>query len=227
MKQPSVVVIVPMRPVAACKRRLAREVPNATRHALVLLMLKRTVGAVTLALGQGACWVVGGDALVRQIAEGAGGIWLEDRASDLNATVLDGLLRAHAAGARAAMFIPADVPMVAADDILAIIEASDGCTRPVGVEATADGGTNALLVPAGLDLPPALGHRSYSRHRQNAERAGAPLVAAPAAGLAFDLDSAADLAFAKVHVPGFAAELAEWEQLVALHVIPGEQHAKS
>ncbi len=91
-------------------------------------------------------------------------------------------------------------------------------------EPPADGGTNALLVPAGLDLPPALGHLSYSRHRQNAERAGTTLVAAPAAGLAFDVDSPAHLAYAKKHVPGFARELAEWEQLVSLDV---EQHAKS
>jgi 2-phospho-L-lactate guanylyltransferase len=213
-----------MRPVTACKRRLAREVPSATREALVLLMLKRTVGAVTRALGKGACWVIGGDALVRHVAEDAGGVWLEDRWSDLNATVLDGMLRAYAAGAEAALFIPADVPMIAAEDILAIVEASDGCTRPVGVEATADGGTNALLVPAGMDLPPALGHLSYSRHKQNAERAGTTLVAAPAPGLAFDIDSPADLAYAKEQVPGFAAELAEWEQLVSLDV---EQHAKS
>src|SRR5258706_4768052 len=119
-------VIVPMRPVAACKRRLAREVPSATREALVLLMLKRTVGAVTRALGKGACWVVGGDALVRHVAEDAGGIWVEDRWSDLNATVLDGMLRAHAGGAKAALFIPADVPMITAEDVLAIVEASDG-----------------------------------------------------------------------------------------------------
>ncbi|MGB7220180.1 MAG: 2-phospho-L-lactate guanylyltransferase [Vicinamibacterales bacterium] len=223
----SVRVIVPMRPVAACKRRLAREVPSVTREALVLLMLKRTVGAITRALGAGACWVVGGDSLVRQIAEEAGGIWLEDVASDLNATVLGAMRRAHAEGAKAALFVPADVPMIAAEDILAIVLASDGYTRPVGVEATADGGTNALLVPAGMDLPPALGHRSYSRHREHAERAGATLVAAPAAGLVFDLDSPADLAYAKAHVPGFATELAQWEQLMALDVIPGEQHAKS
>jgi len=203
-----------MRPLAVCKRRLAREVPDVTRGALVLLMLNRTVRAVTLALGQGACWVIGGDAMVRDVAERAGGTWLEDRASDLNATVLDGVLRAHAEGARAAVFIPADVPMIAAEDILAIIEASAGCTQPVGVEAAADGGTNALLVPAGLDLPPALGLSSYSRHRANAERAGATLVPAPAPGLFFDLDSPADLAFARQHVPNFAVELAEWEERV-------------
>src|SRR5262245_13876415 len=156
-------VIVPMRPLAACKRRLAREVPDATREAAVLLMLNRTVRAVTGALGPGACRVIGGDPMVRRVVEAAGGTWLVDRATDLNATVLEGLLKAYADGARAAIFIPADVPMITADDLHVVVEASDGCTRPVGVEAAADGGTNALLVPSGLDLAPALGHLSYSR----------------------------------------------------------------
>ena len=223
---PFVRVIVPMRPVAACKRRLAREVPDVTREALVLLMLKRTVGAVSLALGKGSCWVVGGDLFVRQVTEEAGGVWLEDRWSDLNATVLDGMRRAHAEGAKAALFIPADVPMIAAEDILTIVLASEGCTKPVGVEAAADGGTNALLVPAGMDLPPALGHRSYSRHRLNAERAGATLVPAAASGLTFDLDSPADLAYARAHVPGLAAELAAWEHRV-VHIAGPALHGSA
>jgi 2-phospho-L-lactate guanylyltransferase len=210
-----------MRPLAACKRRLAREVPDLTREALVLMLLDRTVRAVTAALGPGACWVIGGDAPVRQVTGQAGGTWLEDRGSDLNATVLDGIERAREDGADAALFMPADLPMIAAGDIAAIVEASEGCTRPVGVEASADGGTNALLVPAGLDLAPALGLRSYSRHRENAARAGAALVAAEASGLAFDIDSPADLAHARAHIPAFAADLAAWEQRVvrdlALH----------
>ena len=215
-------VIVPMRPVAACKRRLASDVPDVTREALVLLMLSRTVRAVTEALGKNACWVIGGDAYVRQVTQEAGGTWQEDRASDLNATVLDGMLRAHDEGAKAAIFIPADVPMITAQDIHTLIDVSDGCTRPVGVEASADGGTNALLVPAGVDLPPALGHLSYNRHRLNAERAGATLAAAPAIGLVFDLDLPADLAYARENIPGFTAELAEWEKR-----LDAEETAKS
>ena len=211
---PAVRVIVPMRPVSTCKRRLVEEVPASTREALVLLMLDRTVRVVREALGDGACWVIGGDPSVQRVTEEAGGAWQEDCAPDLNATVLDGMRRAYVAGAAAAIFIPADVPLITARDIHALIEASDGYTRPVGVEAASDGGTNALLVPAGIDLPPALGHRSYSRHRQNGERAGTTLVPARAPGLVFDLDSPADLACAREQIPGFAGELIEWEARV-------------
>jgi len=207
-------VIVPMKPVVACKRRLAHAVPDVTREALVLLMLHRTVQTFSEALGKDACWVIGGDAYVRQIAEQAGGTWVEDRASDLNATVLDGMLRAVDEGARAAIFVPADVPMITVQDVHTLIDVSDGFTRPVGVEAHADGGTNALLVPAGIDMPPALGHLSYNRHRLNAKRAGFTLTPAPAFGLVFDLDSPADLVYARESIPGFTDELARWEERV-------------
>ncbi len=209
MNAGTVRVIVPMKPVAECKRRLSA-LPDATREALVLLMLDRTVRAVTEALGAESCWVIGGDAMIRQVSEAAGGRWLVDAASDLNATVTDGMRRAFEDGARAAVFVPADTPMVSAQDVRAVVDASDDLTSPVGVEALADGGTNALLVPAGSGIEPALGHRSYARHRAAAEEAGFTLVAAPAYGLVFDIDSPADLTHATETIAGFAADLARW-----------------
>src|SRR5262249_3037564 len=142
-------VIVPMKPVAEGKRRLG----HSSRPALILMMLNRVVRAVTDALGREMCWVIGGDDFAQKVTCDAGGRWMEDRNSDLNSTVRAGMSKAFEEGARAAIFVPADVPMITAHDIEAIVEASDELTRPVGVEARADGGTNALLIPAGMDIP--------------------------------------------------------------------------
>lgn len=207
-------VIVPMKPVASWKRRLAKEVPDITREALVLLMLDHIVRTVTEALGTGACWVIGGDGYIKRLTEEAGGTWLEDPAADLNQAVLYGMRRAYDHGAKAALFLPADLPMATPADIEVVIAASQDLTQPVGVEALSDGGTNALLVPAALDLRPALGHFSYSRHRLAAEGADSKLVPAPAAGLVFDLDSPGDLIYAKANIPGFVDKLARWEERV-------------
>ena len=214
-------VIVPMRPLASCKRRLASAVPDDTREALVLLMLSRTVRAVLAAVGSGRCQVIGGDEPIRQVAAESGAEWLEDREAELNATVQAGMNRAYRDGASAAMFLPADVPMVAARDVRAVVDASEDFSRPAGVEAQADGGTNALLVPAGIALAPALGHASYRRHQLQAERLGTSLAKAGAPGLAFDLDLPADLVFAREQIPGFASELSQWERRVRL--LPGER----
>src|SRR5206468_3446355 len=72
-------VVVPMKPVASWKRRLAKDVPDCTRDALVLLMLDHTVRTVTAALGQRACWVIGGDAYIERLTEEAGGAGLDLR----------------------------------------------------------------------------------------------------------------------------------------------------
>jgi 2-phospho-L-lactate guanylyltransferase len=203
--------IVPIRPLHTCKRRLASALPDSTREALVLLMLSRTVRVVAEATGSGGCCIVGGDEWIRRIAAETGVGWREDRHTDLNAAVFDAMLSAYREGARAAMFIPADVPMIGARDVEAIIAASEQFTLPVGVEATADGGTNGLLVPAGVGMAPELGQGSYERHRAQARRLGTRLATASAPGLAFDLDVPADLAFALSDIPGFATELRDWE----------------
>jgi 2-phospho-L-lactate guanylyltransferase len=207
----SVRVIVPMKPLDAGKRRLG----NSSRPALILMMLDRVVRTVTDAIGREMCWVIGGDELARKVTCDAGGRWMEDRGSDLNTTVYAGMERAFEEGARAAIFIPADVPMITAQDVLTIIDVSEGLARPVGVEARADGGTNALLLPAGANIQLAFGHQSYRLHRANAERAGLPLVSAPAPGLAFDLDSLDDLRYAAATVPGFDEQLERWDAWVA------------
>jgi 2-phospho-L-lactate guanylyltransferase len=173
------------------------------------------VRAITEAIGRNGCRVIGGDRPVQQTVAGAGGMWCEDRSTGLNATVLDGMVQAFRVGMKAAVFIPADVPLITPDDVLAVIDASDHYSRPAGVEASADGGTNALLVPAGAGLVPALGPGSYLRHRLDAERAGFVLAAAPAAGLLFDVDWPADLAYASTSIDRFSSELSEWEERLA------------
>ena len=82
--------------------------------------------------------------------------------------------------------------------------------RATRVEAASDGGTNALLVRASCAFEPRLGEDSFAKHRAAAEAAGSPLVALSAANLAFDVDTAADYAWAKANVEGFAQGLDDW-----------------
>jgi 2-phospho-L-lactate guanylyltransferase len=205
-------VLVPMRPLTRCKRRLAAVLPDAAREALVLMMLSRTVRTIVDEVGRAGCLVIGGDAWVKQVVLEAGATWIDDVATDLNATVTAVMRQAYRDGASAAMFVPVDVPMITGRDIRAVVEASADWSRPAAVEAEADGGTNALLIPADIPLLPELGQHSYQRHRLQAERLGTPLAGAIAPGLAFDLDRPSDLALARVRIPGFSSELSTWER---------------
>ncbi len=197
-------VLVPMKALDEAKSRLWADVPAPERRAAVLGMLERVVRAAVgacNALG-GACTVVGGDDAVRRAAEAAGADWTVDPASGLNPALWSAMRAAYADGAQAALFLPADLPLIEREDVLAVVEASGGYARPVGVEA-GDGGTNALLVPASCVFEPRLGADSFAKHRAAAEAAGSPLAVVDAPNLAFDVDTAEDYAWAKANVSGF------------------------
>ena len=190
-----------MKALDDAKSRLWADVPTPERRAAVLGMLGRVVRAAVGAVG--ACTVVGGDDAVRRAAEAVGADWTPDPASGLNPSLWSAMRTAYAGGAQAALFLPADLPLITREDVLAVAEASRGYSRPVGVEAAGDGGTNALLVPAACAFEPRLGEDSFAKHRAAAEAAGSPLVAVDAPNLAFDVDTAADYAWAKANVAGF------------------------
>ena len=104
--------------------------------------------------------------------------------------------------------------MVAPDDLVRLVDGSDGLTRPAGAKAVADGGTNAMLWPAGVNFPPAFGEQSFARFQAFTEAAGEPLVTVSAPGLAFDVDSPRDLDYARGAVPGFADAIPVWTRRV-------------
>ena len=209
-------VLAPMKPLAAAKMRLAPEVDDMRRQGVALYMLDRVVRAAVKAFGAAACRVVGGDDLVEEVTLEAGAEWTPEQGHDLNSSLALAMMRAWKEGARAVLVTAGDLPMASAGDFRAVVEASGGLTRPVGVMAAADGGTNALLWPSDARFPPGFGERSFSRHQAAAAAAGKPLTAVMAAGLAFDLDTAADLEYAARAAPGFSDGAAAWTRHVQL-----------
>ncbi len=207
-------VVVPMKPLATAKSRLAPEVADATRRAVALLMLRRVLDAAGRALGPAACRVVGGDETVRRVAREAGWGWAPEPGHDLNSSLWLAMERCYEEGAAAVLFLPADLPEISPQDVTAVVAASRGLTRHVGVAARGDGGTNALLLPSGCAFPPELGDASFARHQALALAQGAPLETLAVPGLGFDVDTPADLEWARAHVRGFAAELEKEEQLL-------------
>lgn len=210
-------VLVPMKPLATAKSRLAPEVTDSRRQAAALLMLHRVLAAVGSSIGAGACQVIGGDAVVQQIAAHHSVQWRPEPGHDLNSSLWLAMQTAYQNGAQATLFLPADLPEATPTDVRAVVSASQGMTVPVGVRARNDGGTNALLMPAAYALSPSLGEASYARQAAEVRAHGAELQEANAPGLAFDVDTPADLAWAEAHLDGFAAELGRWVSWLGEH----------
>ena len=203
--------IVPMKPLADSKTRLWDDLQPLERQAVVLLMLERVVVAAVSATARGACVVVGGDDVVREVAEASGARWTSDGTTGLNAALWTAMQDAYADGAEAALFLPGDLPLITGDDVGAVITASDHYAATVCVRAAGDGGTNALLQPVGTAFEPLLGERSFEKHCDAAVAARAALVTPDLPRVAFDLDTRADYEWAKENVAGFAQSVYDWE----------------
>ena len=203
--------IVPMKPLAEAKTRLWDDLPPLERQAVVLLMLERVAVAAVKATARRACVVVGGDEIVREVSEASGARWTPDTADGLNAALWAAMQAAYADGAEAALFLPGDLPLITGDDVGAVITASDHYAATVCVRASSDGGTNALLQPAGSAFEPLLGERSFEKHCEAATAKGATLVTPDLPRVAFDLDTRADYEWAKENVAGFVRSVYDWE----------------
>ena len=82
----SVVPIIPMKPLAEGKTRLARELTKEHRAELVAGMLWRVINAIRGASIE-MFWVIGGDDRVRALTRNMDGLWLEEMGSNLNDTL--------------------------------------------------------------------------------------------------------------------------------------------
>ena len=203
--------LIPVKALERAKSRW-RDVPDPDRRAALLAMVSRVVHAAAGALGQDGCTIITDDRTIQRVAEQLGVAWMPDPGEDLNSTIWLAMQDAFERGAGGALYLPADVAAATSADVQAVVEASEGCTRPVAVPAERDGGTNALLMPAMAAFPPSLGLDSFERHRRAAEALGMSLDVVRAPGLIMDVDTSDAFAWVRDNLAGFEDELSTWRR---------------
>ena len=204
MTAEGIVAVVPMKPLSQSKTRLASVLSERERAELSLAMFSGVVAAAQHALD--AVWVVGGDDAVRETAERLGAVWHEDPGKDLNDSLAFALDRA-CEHQLSAIYLPADLPFVAAADLQRIVQASGGGAALTLSPAQQDGGTNAMLIPKCLQFPPRLGRDSFSQHKKQATSGNIPYTVCLSEGLALDLDTPDDLSLCEKLQPGFTSKM--------------------
>lgn len=200
-----IVAIVPMKPLQRAKTRLSDALTPSQRAAVSLGMLRRVIAAAQASSLSGV-WVIGGDAVVKRAAEGAGAKWRKDCGADLNDSLALAMRQAFKCGS-AALYLPADLPFATACDVNALLDASHNGASLAFAPAKRDGGTNAMLIPCGSPFRPALGERSFCRHKAQAQRLGIAFAVCEIDGFGIDLDTPADLAVCAAAEPGFVDNL--------------------
>lgn len=187
------IAIVPIKALAETKTRLAAVLDAPDRAALTLRTLRAVLTALDMP-GIAARIVVSPDETVLREATLAGAERLRQRDTGLNEGLAAARARAGELGAGAILIVLGDLPLLARDDVAALLDLAD---RPGVVVFAPDRhgtGTNALLLTPPDALPLSFGAGSLARHRAAAGARGLHARWYDAPGTALDLDTPADLA---------------------------------
>ncbi len=183
--------VVPQKSLAIAKGRLSAALSRSARAQLSLRLLQsvcRTLGAVASVKG---LTVMTPDPDVQRHTARWGVRATADPRADLNAA-LEALLAGLAGPDHGLLVVAADLPMLRPSDVAALIAL--GAPRNVVLAPSKDGtGTNALLLPPDMVMPPAYGPGSLFAHRERARHLGLRVVEIRRPGLGFDVDTPGDL----------------------------------
>ena len=201
----NVIAIIPMKPLSEGKSRLGQTLSADQRADLALGMLRRVITAIKEASVTNV-WVVGGDDRVQNVTRELGGEWLEELGKDLNDTLGKAFDLVFEQG-KSALFLAGDLPFLKAADIHSMLQSSRRQGNITLAPARRDGGTNAMLVPNGVQFRPELGQRSFMKHLKQAAVLETSVAINYSPGLGFDLDVVDDLETFQHMEPGLLERL--------------------
>ncbi|UVO54245.1 2-phospho-L-lactate guanylyltransferase [Sphingomonas sp. SUN039] len=169
--------IVPLNLGRDCKTRLAGRLSRAKRDLLVAAMADHVVAQLRAAKDVERIVM-----LSPETPQTAGVVWARDCGRGLNAEL------ALLFGQTSVLVVHADLPLLGADDIGALIVAAEAAGAAIAPDRTGTG-TNGLALASAAQLIPCFGEGSFARHR--ALLSDAAVV--ERAGLALDIDTPDDL----------------------------------
>jgi 2-phospho-L-lactate/phosphoenolpyruvate guanylyltransferase len=185
-------VVVPVKDLKGTKSRLAPILDPGARAGLTLYMMGRVVAAIREAGIEDVC-VVSPDRIVLNEAQRRGATPLVQESRGLNPALEEGRRRALDLGAHTLLVLPADLPLLDAADVHAVLEAAEDSPVVIAPDG-ARSGTNALLIRPPEVLPYSFGPDSFDAHLVAARTRGLDFRVCERPHLAFDLDTAGDLA---------------------------------
>ncbi|HLI59655.1 MAG TPA: 2-phospho-L-lactate guanylyltransferase [Solirubrobacteraceae bacterium] len=188
------IAILPIKTLDRAKQRLAAELDEMPRRALVEAMFSDALIALRRAQAIDAVLAVTPDHVAQRIAAGYGAEVIEDADTGHNDAARRGLERATALGADRALLVPGDCPLLDPEELDELATRRLRSRSVLVVPDRHGTGTNALLITPPDALEPSFGEGSHDRHLRQARDAGLTAESAPVASLALDVDTPEDLA---------------------------------
>jgi 2-phospho-L-lactate guanylyltransferase len=184
--------VVPAKSLANGKSRLSRVLPDEDRSQFARGLLEHTLDVLGACGLDGVLVATDGDD-VAALAEARGLSVLRDRGAGSLAKVVDGALAEVAArGGESAVVLMADLPLVGAPDVVALLDALDGHDLAL-VRDHLGHHTNALAISPPAAIETCFGRAdSADAHLAAGRVAGLRAVAVANERIAFDVDVPAD-----------------------------------
>jgi 2-phospho-L-lactate/phosphoenolpyruvate guanylyltransferase len=188
-------ILIPCKPLAEGKSRLAPVLSRQQRHELCAAMLRQTIKIVMQIVRREHIWLTTSDELAAAIVREYGITVIPESGNDLNGALE--LARRHiqkrtCADLHGLMVLPIDLPLV---DVAAVKRPVVDGAEVVVASNRAKTGTNLLYLTgaAAAKFPFSYGKNSFPRHCELARCSRYTLSVIDDSGLAFDLDEPSDL----------------------------------
>lgn len=200
MAKGGVWAVVPVKRFATAKQRLASALPPAARARLAHAMLEDVLDALCAARGLAGIAVVTVDVEARKLAGARGARVIGDFADEGHTAAVNGAGGILASeGAAALVTMPADIPLVTADEVSQVIAAGKREREFVIVPAHDLRGSNAILCAPPGAVPLQFGDDSFLPHLEAARARGIAPRVVRLPGIGQDIDNPEDLeAFTRV-----------------------------
>lgn len=191
----STLAILPVKHFSGGKTRLAADLGQGTRRALVEAMVTDVLIALRRAEKVDGTLVVTGEAAMEAIAHGydASTVLDPDDSGHVPAAEL-GIRAAIERGARRIVLVPGDCPALDPKEVDSLLTRAPAPSPEVVVIPDRHGaGTNGLVLTPPDVITPAFGPGSYERHVEAARAAGAVVRTEELPSLMLDVDTIDDL----------------------------------
>ena len=186
--------VVPIKDTTAAKQRLAEAAPAEFRRKLALAMAEDVLSALAGAKRLAGIIVVTVDPDAAALARRYGAqVWDDGALDGHTGAVTAAGRRLVAEGAEGMLTVPGDIPMIATEEVDAVIAAHLPAPSFTIVPAHDELGSNAILMSPPDAVPLRFGDNSYFPHLAAAEACGIKPTVLRLPGIAFDIDNPVDL----------------------------------
>jgi 2-phospho-L-lactate guanylyltransferase len=194
----SLCAIIPVKPLRRGKSRLSSVLSEDKREGLNQYLLSSTLHCLKKINKIDQILVISYDPTALTLARKFGArTVLENRNTNINRALRKATLAAKVINSSKILIVPADLPFLTKDDILAVIRKSGDPPEIVIVPDRKMSGTNMLLInPIGA-IKYDFGEWSFRKHIEQAERKKINIKICERKNLSFDLDLPEDWEFLK------------------------------